>query len=70
MPPNEKSIMDIFIEGIHARTRGDASGANPYPVADRNHPVWIEGWRIYDTLQEVPPTEADLLERLARGDLH
>ena len=70
MPTTEKSTMDIFVEGIRARTRGDAIDANPYPVAARDHGVWIEGWRIYDTLQEDPPTEVELLERLARGDLH
>jgi hypothetical protein len=53
----EKSTMDVFIEGIRARTRGDAISANPYPFGARDHGVWLEGWRI-------------LLERLARGDLH
>jgi hypothetical protein len=66
----EKSVMDVFIEGIRARTRGDAISANPHPVAARDHGVRLESWRIYDTLQEDPPTDAELLDRLARGDLH
>jgi hypothetical protein len=70
MPAAEKSVMDVFIEGIQARTRGDAIGANPYSVGSRDHGVWLEGWRAHNTLREDPPTDAELLDRLARGDLH
>jgi len=62
--------MDIFIEGIRARARGDAPDANPYPEASRDHGAWLEGWRIYDVLQQDPPTEEDILESLVRGDSH
>jgi hypothetical protein len=36
MPQVEKSIMDIFLEGIRARTNGDTTEAYPYPVAGRD----------------------------------
>jgi hypothetical protein len=63
-------MLDVFVEGIRARNRGDAIEGSPYPAADWNHQPWREGWRIYDVLAEDPPTDAELLERLARGDLH
>jgi hypothetical protein len=47
-----------------------AGGDNPYPVTDKNHALWFEGWRVYDVLREDPPTEAELVDRLARGRLH
>jgi hypothetical protein len=70
MSNGEKSVMNVFIEGIRARNRGDTIEGNPYPADSKNHDPWREGWRIYDVLREDPPTDAELLERLARGDLH
>jgi hypothetical protein len=66
----EKPATDVFIEGIRERTQGDASDANPYPLDARELGVWFEGWRIYDALQETPPTGEDVLESLVRGDRH
>jgi hypothetical protein len=66
----EKSVSDVFPEGIKARNRGEAIEDNPYPVADRNHQPLREGWRISDVLREQQPTAAELLDRVAQGDLH
>jgi ribosome modulation factor len=68
MSQSKKSDMEIFEEGIRARTNGDAPDANPYPIGGRDREAWLEGWRIYDVLRETPPTDADILDRLARGD--
>jgi len=62
--------MDVFIEGIRVRSHGDAFDANPYPEAGRVREAWFEGWHIYDVLQETPPTDANILESLVRGDSH
>jgi hypothetical protein len=48
VPPAEKSVMDVFVEGIRARNRGDTIEGNPYPADSKNHDPWREGWRIYD----------------------
>jgi hypothetical protein len=66
----EKSVSDVFTEGIKARNRGEGIEDNPYPVADRNHEPWRGGWRTSDVLRGGPPTAAELVDRLARGVLH
>jgi hypothetical protein len=71
MPDVEKSVFDVFTEGIEARNRGDALEDNPYPVATRSHALWIEGWRMSEVLREDPPAEVDIFEHLTqRTKLH
>ena len=70
MPDGEKSVQDVFAEGINARRRGDAIEDNPYPVASRSHGVWFEGWRTYDVLQRDPAINAQLFGHLTRGKSH
>jgi hypothetical protein len=55
-------------EGAQARTNGDATEANPYPVGASERGIRPEGWRMYDVLRENPPADAALFERFAWGD--
>jgi hypothetical protein len=51
MPRAEKSVMDVFGEGVLARNRGESIESNPYAVDSKNHEPWRDGWRIYDVLR-------------------
>jgi hypothetical protein len=66
----EKSLMDIFREGIRARAKCDAVDANPYPEAGLHRETWFEGWLIQDVLQAPSVTDADIIDSFARGHFH
>jgi len=66
MPRSANPLMDIFIEGIEARSNGDAFEANPYLEAWRDREAWEEGWRLHDTLRKPAPAEEDIAESLVR----
>ena len=70
MPPFDNPFMVIFEEGIRGRSTGIPHDANPYPDAAPEREAWDEGWRLYDTLREPPPTEEDILESLVWRRLH
>jgi ribosome modulation factor len=52
MPAIEKSIMDIYREGVFARALGRLAECNPYPAGSKERDSWLEGWGLIDESDE------------------
>jgi hypothetical protein len=53
----EKSVMDIFREGLFARALGRPASGNPYSLQSVNHEFWLCGWSEIDEMRDfsAPP---------------
>lgn len=56
----DKSLMDVFCEGLFARALGYPTSRNPYISGSLNHEFWRQGWGWvdYDDV-ELPPREVE-----------
>jgi hypothetical protein len=62
MPAIEKSIMDIYREGLFARALGRLAECNPYPVGSKECDIWLEGWGLIDEPNDNGSPKGDVGE--------
>jgi hypothetical protein len=57
MPQREKSVMDVYREGLFARALGRPATTNPYLFESVNHEFWLCGWSEIDEMRDftAPP---------------
>jgi hypothetical protein len=59
MPAIEKSMMDIYREGLFARSLGRLAECNPYPADSKEWAYWLEGWGFIDESKEDSSPQGD-----------
>jgi ribosome modulation factor len=62
MPAIEKSIRDIYREGLFARALGRGAECNPYPVDSKERDSWLEGWGLIDESNDNSSLKGDVGE--------
>jgi hypothetical protein len=62
MPAIEKTIRDIYREGLFARALGRLAERNPYPLGSKERDSWLEGWGLIDEPNDYRSPEGNVGE--------
>jgi hypothetical protein len=59
MPAIEKSMMDIYREGLFASALGRLAECTPYRADSKEWAYWLEGWGLIDESNEDSSPKGD-----------